>query len=46
MLSQLQEWVAGYYQRNDVWSYQAHREIFDAFTGPKMEHREVDAYSA
>ena len=44
MLSQLQEWVAGYYQRKDAWSYQVHREIFDAFTGPKVEHRELGAY--
>jgi hypothetical protein len=46
MLRQLQEWVSGYYQRNDAWSYQVHREIFDAFTGPKVEHRDIDAYSA
>jgi adenylate kinase family enzyme len=46
MLSKLQEWVAGYYRREDAWSYQAHREIFDSFTGPKVEHREVAAYAA
>jgi hypothetical protein len=46
MLSQLQEWVAGYYQREDAWSYRVHREIFDAFAGPKVEHREIDAYAA
>ena len=44
MLSQLQEWVSGYTQRDDAWSYRAHREIFDAFTGPKVEHRELGAY--
>ena len=44
MLSQLQEWVAGYYQRKDAWSYRVHREIFDAFTGPKVEHRDLGAY--
>jgi adenylate kinase family enzyme len=44
MLSQLQEWVADYYQRKDAWSYQVHREIFDAFAGPKVEHRELGAY--
>ena len=44
MLSQLQEWVADYYQRKDAWSYRVHREIFDAFTGPKVEHRELGAY--
>ena len=41
MLGQLQEWVAGYYQRTDAWSYTVHREIFDAFTGPKIEHRQM-----
>ena len=46
MLSKLQEWVAGYYQREDAWSYQAHREIFDSFTRPKVEHREAAAYAA
>jgi adenylate kinase family enzyme len=46
MLGQLQEWVAGYYQRKDAWSYRVHREIFDAFAGPKVEHREVGAYAA
>jgi len=45
MLSQLQEWVSGYTQRDDAWSYRAHREIFDAFTGPKVEHRELGAYA-
>jgi hypothetical protein len=46
MLSKLQEWVAGYYQREDPWSYGAHREIFDSFTGPKVEHREAAVYAA
>ena len=46
MLSKLQEWVAAYYQRGDAWSYHAHRAIFDAFTGPKVEHREVAVYAA
>jgi hypothetical protein len=41
MLCQLQEWVAGYYQRTGVWSYSVHREIFDTFTGPKIEHRQM-----
>jgi adenylate kinase family enzyme len=41
MLGQLQEWVAGYYQRTDAWSYSVHREIFDTFTGPKIEHRQM-----
>lgn len=44
MLSKLQEWVAGYYRRDDAWSYPAHRAIFDAFTGPKVEYRELTAY--
>ena len=46
MLSQLQEWVAGYYQRTVAWSYRVHREIFDAFAGPKTEHHELGAYAA
>jgi adenylate kinase family enzyme len=46
MLNKLQDWVAGYYQRNDAWSYRTHRAIFDTFTGPKVEHREVGAYAA
>jgi adenylate kinase family enzyme len=45
MLSKLQEWVVEYYQREDAWSYQAHREIFDSFTGPKVEHREAATYA-
>jgi hypothetical protein len=45
-LARLQEWVAGYYQREDNWSYRAHREIFDAFAGPKVEHREIGASAA
>jgi hypothetical protein len=41
MLENLQKWVADYYQRDDAWSYRAHREIFDAFIGSKVEHREA-----
>ncbi len=37
MLENLQAWVAGYYERTDQWSYHAHRQIFDAFTGRKSE---------
>ena len=33
MLDTLQAWVAGYYERQDPWSYHAHRRIFDAFPG-------------
>ena len=46
MLAQLQEWMAGYYDRDDAWSYRVHREIFDTFMGPKLEHREASAYAA
>jgi len=45
MLNQLQECVSEYSQREDAWSYRGHREIFDAFTGPKVEHRELGAYT-
>jgi len=37
MLENLQAWVAGYYERKDQWSYHAHRQIFDAFTGCRSE---------
>ena len=37
MLQNLQAWVAGYYQRQDRWSYCAHRQIFDSFPGRKSE---------
>ena len=46
MLDQLQKWVAEYYQRTGAYSYRVHREIFDAFTGSKVEHREISAYAA
>ena len=38
MLDALQAWVAGYYERDDAWSYAAHRRVFDAHAGPKVEH--------
>lgn len=38
-----QAWVAGYYERNDPWSYRAHRRIFDAFEGRKIERTLVGA---
>ncbi len=38
MLANLQAWVSGYYEREDAWSYRAHRRIFDAFGGRKSEH--------
>lgn len=37
MLGNLQAWVAGYYERKDAWSYHAHRELFESFTGRKSE---------
>jgi len=37
MLEHLQAWVAGYYERDDQWSYHAHRRIYDAFAGQKSE---------
>jgi len=37
MLANLQAWVAGYYTRDDAWSYSAHRRIFDAHRGAKRE---------
>jgi adenylate kinase family enzyme len=37
MLANLQEWVAGYYERQDDWSLQSHRRIFDDFDGAKSE---------
>ena len=37
MFDALQAWVVGYYTRDDAWSYQAHRRIFEAYDGPKRE---------
>ena len=37
MLPNLQDWVTGYYDRQDQWSYDAHRRIFDSFNGSKSE---------
>jgi len=39
MLASLQDWVAEYYTRDDQWSYAAHRRIFDAHSGAKIERR-------
>ena len=36
----------GGWVREDAWSYRVHREISDAFAGPKVEHRDVGAYAA
>ncbi len=38
MLDHLQAWVAGYYERDDAWSYAAHRRLFDAHPGAKTEY--------
>lgn len=41
MLAALQSWVAGYYTRDDAWSYKQHRRIFDAYPGTKFEYTAV-----
>ena len=46
MLDNLQTWVAGYYERQDQWSYHAHRRIFDSFAGPKSERLSGSAVAA
>jgi adenylate kinase family enzyme len=46
MLATLQAWVAAYYQRDDHWSYNAHRRLFEAFDGSKVEYLEPSAYVA
>ena len=38
MLATLRAWVTDYYHRTDQWSYHAHRRVFDAHAGPKIEH--------
>ncbi len=38
MLDALQAWVEAYYTRDDPWSYEAHRRVFDAHPGAKVEH--------
>lgn len=38
-LDYLQEWVADYYHRDGPWSYSAHRAIYEAHTGDKVEIR-------
>ncbi len=37
MLQPLLDWVAGYYTRDDQWSYAYHRRVFEAFGGDKTE---------
>jgi adenylate kinase family enzyme len=41
MLEGLQAWVAEYYTRAGPWSYEAHRRIFDDYTGTKVEHADL-----
>ena len=45
MLANLQAWVAGYYERDDAWSYKCHRRVFDEFAGNKVEYADVSAYA-
>ena len=40
MLANLQAWVSSYYERSDAWSFAAHRALFDAFQGSKVEYTE------
>jgi adenylate kinase family enzyme len=37
MLPFLLDWVGKYYERDDAMSYKAHRRIFDAWQGAKLE---------
>lgn len=41
MLQPLLDWVAGYYTRQDQWSYAYHRRVFDRFGGDKIEVTEL-----
>lgn len=34
-LSMLIEWIKQYYEREDTFSYQSHKHLFDSFKGPK-----------
>jgi len=45
MLENLQAWVAGYYERQDPWSFHAHRQLFDSFAGRKRELLSSPDYS-
>ncbi|MEO5830021.1 MAG: AAA family ATPase [Rhodanobacter sp.] len=38
MLANLQAWVSSYHERSDPWSFAAHRALFDAFSGSKVEY--------
>lgn len=44
MLAALQEWVRGYYSRQDAWSYHAHRQLFDGYAGGKREWQRIADY--
>lgn len=44
MLNTLMEWVREYDTRSDEYGIKRHRQIFDSFTGPKREYREVSEY--
>jgi adenylate kinase family enzyme len=46
MLANLQAWVGGYYERQDDWSLQSHRRVFDAFDGAKTELVNAQAIEA
>jgi len=37
-LEMLLNWVQEYYERDDSFSYKAHRELFEAFSGDKHEY--------
>lgn len=43
MLDVLQDWVAGYYTRDDAWSLAAHRRVFEAHPGDKRLIRTLSA---
>jgi len=45
MLENLQAWVVGYYTREDEWSYNAHRRIYDQFSGSKVEYSDASEYA-
>lgn len=38
-LGMLIDWINGYHERTDEFSYSAHRTLFDDFSGPKSEFR-------
>lgn len=48
MLDALQAWVATYATRDDAWSLRAHRAVFDAHAGSKVELSagRLDAFAA